>query len=639
MAKEVSNMIKKFLPVIESKGFKIKNCEFDSATPETGRKRGDIWLKDDMGKYLGLIEAKDVTCVIGDHDWKDAMRQGKTKSLVQGLNYYIVTNCNDYTRYYNSHTEDEIQFDEKPITSLLSLDDTLKVIAQINKDNSIAYSILHTGEIYEREFVNCLDKLENIYRGCSIANDNCIEPTISFIVIKYISEMEDESRTLERAIKLWKEFDWDYIKTEIESFISNIWGKDSEYGNNKYRDFKDLISFPSSLTGKAYQQIYNEIDKLNFHGNAKFDIFGSVYEKFADDKTKKAFGQYYTRRHITSFVARAIFNKSVTLSPDTIICDPACGSGGFLTEAFKTIKNLESSKDLSFLERIRKNFFYGFDNDKKSIARTKLNMFLAGDGHNNIYHITDSLDGWYASKNWNENTIDYILANPPMGKYSGTANLSEYTYTSQKAMEQLFLEKMIKSLKPGGRMAIIINDGPLENPSLSQFRSKILNNLNIISVISLPKYSFAPYTQEKTYIFIADKKVSKTDTNENIFMSMVDYDGFSNNGKRYKTKYHDDLPNLEDDLIAFLNEYRIKDYEQLSFKFDKRVNSEEKKAGLFGYKSKIVKLDDIVKNDNILLTEKYLRSSSMKDSITITDAINKIQQLIDEIKGVISNEN
>lgn len=266
-------------------------------------------------------------------------------------------------------------------------------------------------------------------------------------------------------------------------------------------------------------------------------------------------------------------------------------------------------------------------------------MFLAGDGHNNIYHITDSLDGWYASKNWNENTIDYILANPPMGKYSGTANLSEYTYTSQKAMEQLFLEKMIKSLKPGGRMAIIINDGPLENPSLSQFRSKILNNLNIISVISLPKYSFAPYTQEKTYIFIADKKVSKTDTNENIFMSMVDYDGFSNNGKRYKTKYHDDLPNLEDDLIAFLNEYRIKDYEQLSFKFDKRVNSEEKKAGLFGYKSKIVKLDDIVKNDNILLTEKYLRSSSMKDSITITDAINKIQQLIDEIKGVISNEN
>lgn len=356
MAKEVSNMIKKFLPVIESKGFKIKNCEFDSTTPETGRKRGDIWLKDDMGKYLGLIEAKDVTCVIGDHDWEDAMRQGKTKSLVQGLNYYIVTNCNDYTRYYNSHTEDEIQFDEKPITSLLSLDDTLKVIAQINKDNSIAYSILHTGEIYEREFVNCLDKLENIYRGCSIANDNCIEPTISFIVIKYISEMEDESRTLERAIKLWKEFDWDYIKTEIESFISNIWGKDSEYGNNKYRDFKDLISFPSSLTGKAYQQIYNEIDKLNFHGNAKFDILGSVYEKFADDKTKKAFGQYYTRRHITSFVARAIFNKSVTLSPDTIICDPACGSGGFLTEAFKTIKNLESSKDLSFLERIKTSF-------------------------------------------------------------------------------------------------------------------------------------------------------------------------------------------------------------------------------------------------------------------------------------------
>ena len=638
MAKEVSNMIKKFLPVIESKGFKIDNCEFDAATPETGRKRGDIWLKDDKGKYLGLIEVKDVTCVIGDNDWKDAMRQGKSKSLAQGLNYYIVTNSNDYTRYYNSYTEDEIQFDEKPITSLLSIYDTLKVLAQVDKNISIVYSILHSGEIYERDFINCLEKLETIYRSCSIANDACIEPTISFIVIKYISEMEDESRTLDYAIKLWKEFDLDHIKTEIESFITNVWGNESEYGNNKYRDFKDLISFPTSLTNNAYKQIYNEIDKLNFHGNAKFDIFGSVYEKFADDKTKKAFGQYYTRRHITGFVARAIFNKSVTLSPNTIICDPACGSGGFLTEAFKTIKNLECSKDLNFLELIRKNFFYGFDNDKKSIARTKLNMFLAGDGHNNIYYTKDSLDGWNASKNWKENTIDYILANPPMGKYSGTADLTQYTYTSQKAMEQLFLEKMIKSLKPGGRMAIIINDGPLENPSLSQFRLRILNDLNVISVISLPKYSFAPYTQEKTYIFIADKKVSKTDRNENIFMSMVDYDGFSNNGKRYKTKYHDDLPKLEDDLISFLNEYKIKNYEQLSLKFDKRVNSEEKNAGLFGYKTKIVKLDDILKNDNILLTEKYLRSSSMKDSISITDAIDKIQELIDEIKGVVINE-
>lgn len=639
MAKEVSNMIKKFLPTIEDKGFIIDNCEFDSATPETGRKRGDIWLKDSKGKYLGLIEVKDITSVIGDNDWRDAMRQGKEKSLSQGLHYYIVTNSNDYTRYYNSHTEDEILFDEKPITSLLSIDNTLKVLSQVNEKNSIVYSVLHSGEIYEKDFLNCLEKIENVYRCCSIANDSCIEPTISFIIIKYISEMEDETRTLDSSIKLWKDFELVHIKTEIDSFISNVWGNDSEYGNNKYKDFKDLISFPSTLTNNSYKLIYNEIDKLNFHGNAKFDIFGSVYEKFADDKTKKAFGQYYTRRHITGFVARAIFNKSVKLNIDTIICDPACGSGGFLTEAFKTIKNLDCAKDINFLELIRKKFFYGFDNDKKSIARTKLNMFLAGDGHNNIFYIKDSLDGWNKSKQWNINNIDYILANPPMGKYSGTANLEEFTYTSQKAMEQLFVEKMVKALKPGGRMAIIINDGPLENPTLSRFRSKLISDLNIIAVISLPKYSFAPYTQEKTYVFIADKKISKTDKNENIFMSMVDYDGFSNNGKRFKTKYHDDLPELEDRLISFLNTYKMKTYDELSSLYNKKVNNEERNAGLFGYKCKIIKLEEIIKNDNVLLTEKYLRSSTMKESLTIREAVNEIQQLINEIRGIVINEN
>ena len=639
MSREVSNMIKKFLPVIKAHGFDIDNCDFDAATPETGRKRGDIWLKDKDGTFLGLIEVKDIDCVIGDSDWKDAMRQGKEKSLAQGLHYYIVTNSNDYTRYYNSHTEDELQFDEKPITSLLSYENTLKVIAQVNEKNSIVYSVLRTGEIYEKDFIGSLEKIENVFRSCSIANDACIDPTISFIVIKYISEMESETRTLDESIKLWKDFDQERIKSDFESFVNSVWGETSEFSNNKYKDFKDLISFPANLTNNAYKKIYAEIDPFNFHGNAKFDIFGSVYEKFADDKTKKAFGQYYTRRHITSFVARAIFNSSVVLTPETKICDPACGSGGFLTEAFKTIKNLPCASDPDFLETIRTKFFYGFDNDKKSVARTKLNMFLAGDGHNNIYYTKDSLDGWNTAHGWTENSLDYILANPPMGKYEGSADLSVFTYTSQKAMEQLFVEKMVKALKPGGRMAIIINDGPLENPSLRTFREKLINDLNIVAVISLPKYSFAPYTQEKTYIFIADKKVSRTEKNDNIFMYMVDYDGFSNNGKRYKTKYHDDLPELEDKIISFLTTYKTKTFSDLDTSFTRKINEEEKRAGLYGFKSKIIKLSDIKNNDCILLTEKYLRSSDLKDTLSVDDAVDLIENLVKEVKGVVDGEN
>lgn len=638
MAKEVSNMIKHFLPVLTAHGFNIKDCDFDTTTIETGRKRGDIWLKDEQGRFLGLIEVKDITCVIGDKDWKDAMRQGKEKSSAQGLPYYVVTNSSEYTRYYNSCTEDEIMFDEKPITNILSVENTLKVLAQVNAKNSIVYSVLHVGEIYEKDFVNSLDKIENVFRGCSVANDSCIEPTISFIIIKYISEMESETRTLDDSIKLWKQFDKKHVKAEIESFCRNIWGSDSEFKDNKYIDFKDLIVFPSSLTNNAYIKIYEELDRFNFHGNAKFDIFGTVYEKFADEKTKKAFGQYYTRRHITSFIARAIFNGSVTLSPTTKICDPACGSGGFLTEAFKTIKNMPAGKDPDFLEIIRTEFFHGYDNDEKSVARTKLNMFLAGDGHNNIFHIKDSLDGWNEKIGWKENSVDYILANPPMGKYEGSADLSKYSYTSKKAMEQLFVEKMIKSLKKGGRMSIIINDGPLENPSLTGFRDKIFNDMNIVAVVSLPKYSFAPYTQEKTYILIADKKVSATDVNKFIFMFMVDYDGFSNNAKRYKTKYHDDMPELEDKLISYLTSYKTKNKNELKELFDRKVNDEELRSGLFGYKSKIVTLEEILNNDKILLVEKYLRNADYREHYSINEVMGLMNNILKDVKEVLSNE-
>lgn len=266
-------------------------------------------------------------------------------------------------------------------------------------------------------------------------------------------------------------------------------------------------------------------------------------------------------------------------------------------------------------------------------------MFLAGDGHNNIYYTKDSLDGWNSSRKWAPNSFDYILANPPMGKYSGSANLLEFTFTSQKVMEQLFVEKMILSLKEGGRMAIIINDGPLENPSLSLFRKKVIESLNIVAVVSLPKYSFAPYTQEKTYILIGDKKVSSTDKNDKIFMFMVDYDGFSNNGKRYKTKYHDDLPMLEDAITNFLTDYKLKTLNDLKEKFDREVNEVEKNSGLFGYKCKIVSLDEIISNDYTLLVEKYLRSASMRPSMTLEDASNKIESLIESIKAAVSDEN
>jgi type I restriction enzyme M protein len=208
-------------------------------------------------KYIiALIEAKHKKTIIGDMDWRDAMRQGKEKSEKQGLNYYIVTNCIDETRFYNNHNDEEITLDGKVLTRLVSLIVLQKIQSQVSEDNS--YVIDKASEVTrpfsEDKFRTTLRKLADIYRSAGLKKgDERIDPTVSFVVLKYISENEQSTRTLNKVIKLWDDLEKTVndengdLKAEFETIINQIWNKDSEYKDNIYKDFKDLIILPSKI--------------------------------------------------------------------------------------------------------------------------------------------------------------------------------------------------------------------------------------------------------------------------------------------------------------------------------------------------------------------------------------------------------
>ena len=348
------------------------------------------------------------------------------------------------------------------------------------------------------------------------------------------------------------------LKTGFKIMVDQIWGDKSEYKDNDYKDFKNLIKFPDVLKNDYFKKIYKELDWYPFHG-AKFDLFGVIYEEFASQKKKQEFGEFYTRRNITGMVSRLLLRNETSPS-DLKICDPACGSGGFLTEAYKTLINNYSQigkLNPDTETKLKTDIFWGYDNDEKSVARTKLNMFLVGDGHVHIYKTEDSLIGW------NQKEFDYILTNPPIGTYKGEADIRNFDFTNEKRYELLFTEKIIKATKFGGEIATVINDGALEAPSRENFRKKLLQICNIYAIIILPKFEFAPYTKEKTYILFMQKKqeeeigeiqIQKKSEGdiEKIFQKfpiwhfILDYDGYANSDKRYKTKYHDDIPELEE---------------------------------------------------------------------------------------------
>jgi len=660
MKREETNDIMQYLvPKLKDVNINTSACKIDVTTEKSGNKRGDIWISTEKHiskkferNIIALIEAKHKNSTIGDMDWRDAMRQGKEKSLKQHLEFYIVTNCRSDVRFYSSCNDDEIILDGKVITGLVPVEVLQKIQTQVNKENSY---VIHkvskeVKPISEHKFRNTLKKLADIYRSAGLKKgDERIDPTVSFVVLKYISEKEQEQRDLNEVIKLWhdlKKIAFEDtvgdLKVEFETMINLIWGSKSRYKDNIYKDFKDLITFRSKLKDEHFKKMYAELDCYHFHG-ANFDLFGAIYEEFASQTKKKEFGEFYTRRHITGIAARILL-RNETNPRELKICDTACGTGGFLTEAYKTlIMNYSANNKLNktILKQLQQKIFYGYDNDDKSVARTKLNMFLVGDGHIHIYE-KDSLNGWDSDVGYEENAFDYILTNPPMGKYDGEVDISNFTFTNESRYELMFLERVIKSTTPGGEIAIVINDGTLETPSRGNFRKKILEHCNIHAIISLTKFAFAPYTKEKTYVMFLQRK-QHDDIGEfqksPIWHFIVDYDGYANSDKRYKTKYHDDLPELEQNFDSavklaniFLSNPHI--FKSSRSNFERKINDREKEEGLNGLKYGFVEIEKVnEENFYNLLSEYHLRPYQLKQ-IKESDFELNLKKIQGKLKGI-----
>lgn len=220
---------------------------------------------------------------------------------------------------------------------------------------------------------------------------------------------------------------------------------------------------------------------------------------------------------------------------------------------------------------------------------------------------------------------------------------------------------------------MVINDGALEAPSRENFRKKILETCNIYTIISLPKFEFAPYTKEKTYILFLQKKQKdeiaetqieikssgdreKTLQKFPIWHFILDYDGYANSDKRYKTKYHDDIPELEEkfERAVELSKYYISDrnrFETERVNFEREINEKEEQDGLWGMKCGFVEMNQ-VSDENFynLLSEFYLRPVIRKkidekefdaNIATILDNFSSIESDIKEIETMIrrrSNE-
>ena len=226
-----------------------------------------------------------------------------------------------------------------------------------------------------------------------------------------------------------------------------------------------------------------------------------------------------------------------------LVTDPACGTGGFLTESFKVLRsNFEKNGtfDTDAKDFLAQRCFYGVDVRDENISRTRLNMFLVGDGHTHMYSDNSLKPSKEIGKAVLKKTYKYVITNPPYG--TGTIKAKTDVISTNRT-EIAFICKVIELLKPSGKACVITPDGVLENPSYKKLRKEILEKCEVYAIVSLPKFAFAPYTKEKTYaLFLKRRASTVTKIQETpVWMYIIDNDGLANSDKRFPTKLRESL--------------------------------------------------------------------------------------------------
>jgi len=606
---------------------------------------------------VAYAEAKD-DCSVGDSDWKDAIKQGKIKSKKLKLPYFIVTNGKT-SIFYNGKNGKEIKLNNNPIREFQTIDILRLIKNQLRKNPNLENIITNVDSlsvISEAVFNKKLWELKKIYRDIKFENNvQIIDFTIGFIALEFFEEKAEMSGKKDHQKTYWSDClklgDNPPAKDIVSTLSHYIAWIERESQFSEFHDFIEKVRIaisgqgtdPPLVVAESVKQIYTLINTMRpLHGTG-FDLFGAVYEMFATSKEKKDFGEYFTRRHYTHILAKLLLEKEQHFDKDRMfkILDPACGTGGFLTEGFKILRTAyvkTKTLNASAIKFLGQKCFWGVDVRKDNISRTKLNMFLVGDGHTNMI-VDNTLERDFGDEKW-----DYVITNPPYG--AGTIS-ADTSYVSSKRTEVSFLFRIINLLKDGGNACVILPDGILENPSLENLRKEFLEKCDIYAIISLPKFAFAPYTKEKTYaVYFTKKNKALTKIQKNpVWMYIIDNDGLANSDKRFPTKLRNNRNGwMHDEISGWVStegEEMNGTLEERWMKFDDSKKNGTEWINEKGVKVKIrkggfVDIDEILKDRNYktLLPEFHLRQSD-PNFITLKELEKEIKSIQNSMRKII----
>lgn len=362
-----------------------------------------------------------------------------------------------------------------------------------------------------------------------------------------------EKREIDGKMLRWSRFRdepagtaYSLIQEWVFLFIKNL-HDDKGSGYSKYMD-DAIFKIPTPL---ALSKIITSLDGIFelMENSHELDIRGDVYEYLLSKiAVSGRNGQFRTPRHIIRMIVDLMEPTS-----DDMICDPACGTSGFLVASGEYLR--EHHKEAIFydrekLEHYMNRMFYGYDMDRTMLRIGAMNMMTHG-VKNPVIEYRDSL----SEQNMDREKYSLILANPP---FKGSLDADSVSpdllkVCKTKKTELLFLALFMRMLDIGGRCACIVPDGVLFGSSKAHkdVRKELVEEHKLEAVISMPSGVFKPYAGVSTGILIF-RKIGETDK---VWFYDMKADGRSLDDKRIPVEEND----IPDVIERFRNRHKEQD--------------------------------------------------------------------------------
>jgi N-6 DNA Methylase family protein len=361
--------------------------------------------------------------------------------------------------------------------------------------------------------------------------------------------VSDITKVLLCKLLLEKEKKFNIEKIEVKKLLNQL----KEVYPSAFKQFDDF-----AMTEEELKIILEMLSNISL-SEAPSHIIGDAFQAIIGPTIRGDKGQFFTPKSLVKCMIKVMDPKD-----GEIIMDPACGTGGFLTESF--IYQYEGKKKKC------KSLYIGIDKDKDMSDLSMAVTDIITNGNSKIYNqnslemvydtdVNDSLLG----------SVDVILTNPPFGSkigitdkellkhydfgYSWTYSKKDNTWYKMNTLvksqdpQVLFIELCIKLLKEGGRMAIVLPEGVFGNKSQGYIWAYLKQHGNIIAMIDCPRNTFQPSTDTKTNVLFFEKGEKKR---KKVKIAVAKNCGYDRRGRTNNSKNQP----LPDDFVSIGEEYK-----------------------------------------------------------------------------------